>query len=133
MASAAAAKKWPRPFQCWAGVGADEPEVRLVDQGGGLEGLARLLGGQPGGGELAQLVVDEREQVGGGLRVAGRGGVEEAGDVGHAAEHTPPRTRRNRFPGRRPLDPAYFAPSYSHRTGSERNRDDSRFVFGSET
>ena len=58
-----------------------------------------LLGGQPGGGELAQLVVDEREQLGGGLRVAGRGGVEEAGDVGHAAEHTPAGRRRNRSPG----------------------------------
>ena len=43
MASAAAAKKWPRPFQCWALLAADEPQVRLVDQGGGLERLARLL------------------------------------------------------------------------------------------
>ena len=59
------------------GVGrADEPEVRLVDQGGGLEGLAGLLAGQPGGGELAQLVVDEREQLGGGLWVPGRAAAE---------------------------------------------------------
>ena len=64
MASAAAAKKWPRPFHGWARVGADQPEVRLVDEGGGLERLARLLRGQPRGRELAQLVVDEREEVG---------------------------------------------------------------------
>ena len=47
MASAAAAKKWPRLSQCRSAAGADQPEVGLVDQGGGLEGLARLLLGQP--------------------------------------------------------------------------------------
>ena len=83
MASAAAAKKCPRPSNCWS---ADEPQVRLVDQGGGVEGVAGGFGGHARGGELPQLVVDEREQVGGGLAVAGRGGVEEAGHVGHAAE-----------------------------------------------
>ena len=83
MASAAAAKKCPRPFQSRPGSAADQPEVRLVDEGGGLERLARLLPGQPGGGQLAQLVVDEGQQVGRGLRVAGRGGIEELGDVGH--------------------------------------------------
>ena len=70
MASAAAAKKCPRPFQCRGRSPSDQPEVRLVDQGGGLEGLAGLLRGHPRGGELAQLVVDEREQLGGGLGVA---------------------------------------------------------------
>ena len=47
MASAAAAKKWPRPFQCWACSTSDQPQVRLVDQGGGLERLPGLLLGQP--------------------------------------------------------------------------------------
>ena len=56
----------------------DQPQVGLVDQGRGLEGLAGLLLGQPRRGELAQLVVDERQQLGGGVRVAGRGGVENA-------------------------------------------------------
>ena len=88
MASAAAAKKWPRPFQSCGWLAADQPEVGLVDQGGRLERLAGLLRGQPGGGELAQLVVDERQQLGRGLRVAGRGRVEQAGDVGHAGECT---------------------------------------------
>jgi hypothetical protein len=49
---------------------ADQPQVGLVDQGGGAEGLARLLLGQPLGGELAQLVVDQRQQLAGRLRVA---------------------------------------------------------------
>ena len=90
MASAAAAKKCPRPFQSVRLLAADQPEVRLVDQGGGLERLPRLLVGQPGGGEPAQLVVDEREQVGGGLRVAGLDRGQDLGDVGHVAKHTPP-------------------------------------------
>jgi hypothetical protein len=40
--------------------------------------------GLPGGGEVAQLVVDERERIGCGLGVAGRGGVKQDGHVGHA-------------------------------------------------
>ena len=36
MASAAAAKKWPRLFQCWAHVHVHQAQVGLVDQGGGL-------------------------------------------------------------------------------------------------
>ena len=67
MASAAAAKKWPRPSQRLVGR-ADQPEVRLVDEGGRLEGLAGRLGGQPAGGELPQLVVHEREHSAAGGR-----------------------------------------------------------------
>ena len=75
---------------------ADEPEVRLVDQGGRLEGLARGLGGQPGGGQLAQLGVHEGEQVGRGVRIAAGGRVEQAGDVGHGARvHAPERGRKD--------------------------------------
>ena len=80
MASAAAAKKWPRSVECWS---PDQPQVRLVDQGGGVEGVPGVFGGHPRGGELPQLVVDERQQVGRRLAVAGRGGVEEAGHIGH--------------------------------------------------
>ncbi len=40
---------------------ADQPEVRFVDQGGRLEGVADRLGGQTGGGETAKLVVDQRQ------------------------------------------------------------------------
>ena len=44
-------------------VGIDEPQVHLVDQGGGLERLAGLLLRQPLRGELAELVVDQRQQL----------------------------------------------------------------------
>ena len=67
MASAAAAKKWPRLSQSWAWLAVDQPQIRLVDQGRGLERLAGLLLGQPLGGQLAQLVVDQRQELLGGL------------------------------------------------------------------
>jgi len=60
-----------------------------VYEGSRLERLPGLLVGQTRGGELAQFVVDEWQQLGGGLRISGRGVVEELGDVGHAAQHTP--------------------------------------------
>src|SRR5262249_11668411 len=52
-------------------------------EGGGVEGVSRGFGGHARGGELPQFVVDEREQLGGGLAVTGRGGFQEAGHVGH--------------------------------------------------
>jgi hypothetical protein len=67
---------------------ADEPEVRLVDERGGLEGLAGSLLGHPRGGELAQLVVDEREQFLRGAGVALVDGVQDPRDVGHDGKHT---------------------------------------------
>ena len=83
IASAAAAKKWPRLFQCWASSPSDQPEVRLVDQGRRLERLARLLLGQLRCGQLAQLVVDQRQELLGGLGVAVLDGREDARDVVH--------------------------------------------------
>src|SRR5262249_21266221 len=87
----------------------DQAKVRLVDQGRGLERLPGLLARQARGGELAQLVVDEREQLGGGAGVAGLDGGEDFGDVGHAAEYTlardvpRPETRAPPRPGAPPL------------------------------
>ena len=109
MASAAAAKKCPRPSQSCGWTAADQPDVGLVDEGGRLEGVPGLLVGQAGGGELPQLVVDEREQVGRGRRVALLDGVQELGDVGHAAQHTPsdgeprPESEHHRRPARHEL------------------------------
>ena len=54
-----------------------------MDQGRGLERLARLLLGQPLGGQLAQLVVDQRQELLGRLGVALLDGREDAGDVVH--------------------------------------------------
>jgi hypothetical protein len=55
----------------------DQSEVRLMDEGGRLEGLARPLPGEQVGGQSAELGVHEREQGGGGLRVAGGRRVQE--------------------------------------------------------
>ena len=67
MASAAAAKKWPRPSQSRSPPGRPA-QVGLVDQRRGLERLPRLLPGQPLGGQLAEFLVDQRQQF---LRGAG--------------------------------------------------------------
>ena len=40
-----------------------QPQVRLVHQRRGLQRLARLLVGQLGGGQFAQLLVDQRQQL----------------------------------------------------------------------
>ncbi len=48
----------------------DQPEIRLVDQGRGLERLPGLLLRQLHGGQLAQFVVDERQELLGGLGIA---------------------------------------------------------------
>jgi len=48
-----------------------------VDQGGSVKRLARLLAGEVPRGQAAQLVVDQWQQLGGGLRVALLDGVEE--------------------------------------------------------
>ena len=61
----------------------DQPQVRLVDQGGGLERLPGLLLRQPLGGQLAQLVVDQRQELLGGLGVALLDRREDASDVVH--------------------------------------------------
>src|SRR5262249_32325997 len=49
---------------------ADEPEIGLVDQGGGLQRLPGRLLGQPLRGQFPQFVVDERQQLLGSVRVA---------------------------------------------------------------
>ena len=49
---------------------ADEAQIRLVDQRGGLEGLPRGFAGQASGGQPAELLVDQRQQSRGLLRIA---------------------------------------------------------------
>src|SRR5262245_32894211 len=82
-------------------VGVHQPQVSFVHQGGRLEGVAGRLGRQPGGGQFAQLAVDERQEFGRGLRVAGRGRVQQLGDGGHAAQTNRPR-RAGQAPADRP-------------------------------
>jgi hypothetical protein len=69
---------------------ADESDVRLVDEGGRLERLPGRVGGHPGGGELAKIVVDEGEELPGGVWITLFGGGQDAGDLAHGLR-IPPR------------------------------------------
>ncbi len=61
----------------------DESQVCFVDQGGGVECLARGFADHAHRGEHQQLVVKERKQLRRGLAIARRGGLEELGHIGH--------------------------------------------------
>ena len=86
----------------------DEPQVGFVNQRGGVEGVAGGFGGHARGGELPELIVDERQQLSSGAAVAGLGGFEELGDLGHcgsslldtATPIAPPAADNRRVPGR---------------------------------
>jgi hypothetical protein len=65
-----------------------QAEIGLVYQRGCLKCLPRLLLSEARGGKLSQLVVDEWEQIGRGVRVAGHCGIEQTGDIGHGCEDT---------------------------------------------
>jgi hypothetical protein len=61
----------------------DQPQVRLVNQGGGLKRLARLLLRHLPGREFTKLIVDQRQKLSSGVRVALLNGVENMQDIGH--------------------------------------------------
>ncbi len=67
----------------------DQPQVGFVNEGGGVEGVAGSFGRHARGGELPQLIVDERQQLGRGLAVAGLGGIQELRDLGHCGSSLP--------------------------------------------
>ena len=57
-----------------------------MDEGGGVEGLAGPLVGEAGGGEAAELVVDQGQQVGGAHAVgASSGALSALGKTAHEA------------------------------------------------
>src|SRR5262249_28798499 len=60
-----------------------EPEVGLVHQGGGLERLAGLLPGQAMGRQLAQLLIDQRQELLRRVRVALLDGPQDARHLAH--------------------------------------------------
>jgi hypothetical protein len=62
---------------------ADQAEVRLVDQGRGLQRLPRFLVGQPLGRQLPQFVIDQRQELAGGVPVARLDGREGGGNPSH--------------------------------------------------
>ena len=67
-----------------------KPDVGFVDQGGGLEGLARLLVSNLLGRKPPQLVIDEWEELVGGVRVALLEGAEDTGDLVHEVKDSRP-------------------------------------------
>src|SRR5262245_21760461 len=75
----------------------DQTQVGFVNQGGGVERLARLLLGQLLRRQLAQLVVDQRQQLPGCVRIALLDRVEHLRDRVHGL----PPHKPWRFPGRR--------------------------------
>ena len=82
MASAAAAKKWPGCSSAIPGP-CHQPQIGFVDQGRRLERLPRLLPGELLRRQLAQLVVDQRQQLLGGGRVALFNGRQDQGYIIH--------------------------------------------------
>jgi hypothetical protein len=62
---------------------ADQAQVGFVDQGGRLKCFIGLLVGELRRRQLAQLVVDQRQQLLGGVRIARRGGRQDARDLVH--------------------------------------------------
>src|SRR5262249_43518817 len=66
-----------------ARVRVDQPQVRLVNQGGRLQRLAGRFVGEFVRGELTQRVVDQRQQLLRGGRVALLDGGQDARDVTH--------------------------------------------------
>jgi hypothetical protein len=70
------------------GSSADEAEVGLVDEGGGLKRLTGLLLSEFGGGQFAELVIDEGQELLGSVRIARFDLGEDAGDVGHGEQDT---------------------------------------------
>jgi hypothetical protein len=60
-----------------------QPQVGLVDERGGVQGVARSFVGHLGPGHPAQLVVNERPELSGGARVAPLDRAQEMGDFVH--------------------------------------------------
>jgi len=79
MASAAAAKKWPRLFQFCAPLHVHQPDIRFVDQGRGLKRLPGPFVRHLLDRQLAQFVVHLGQQF---LRSDGRRPVQSAQEYG---------------------------------------------------
>jgi hypothetical protein len=94
MASAAAAKKWRRLFQCCARSHVHQAQIRLVDEGRGFEGLAGLLLSEFPGRELAQLLVDEGQELLSGVGIAFLDGGQDACNLAHRRTRTLAKYRR---------------------------------------
>ncbi len=65
-------------------VRADQTQIGFVNEGGGVECLAGRFAGEALRGQLAQLVIDQRQQFIGGLRVAPSGAFQDDRELAHA-------------------------------------------------
>jgi hypothetical protein len=65
----------------------NQPQVHLVDQGRGVERLSRRFMGRVARGQAAVLVVDQRQQLAGGLHIALLGSVQNLGDFAHSGQY----------------------------------------------
>jgi hypothetical protein len=72
-----------------------EAKVGLVNQCRGLEGLPRLLLGQFLRRQLAQFVVDQRQQLRGSVRIAGFDARQDASNFVHGRHQGACSSRRN--------------------------------------
>ena len=63
--------------------GVHQAEVGLVDQGGGLQRLPGILLGQLLSRQFAQLLVDQRQELPRGVRIALLDGGQDACHIGH--------------------------------------------------
>ena len=59
-----------------------------MDEGGRLQGLARRLLRHLRRGQLAELVVNQGQQLVGGLGITGLGAIEDERDLAHATKST---------------------------------------------
>jgi len=66
---------------------ADQPEPCLMDQGCGLEGVAGRFLGHLVRCQLAQFLIDQREQFLCGFAIALLDALKDLGDVAHATEY----------------------------------------------
>ena len=63
---------------------ADESQIRLVHQGGGLQGLSGRLVGQMSGSEFSQFRIHDRQQLGSSACIPSVDGIQNVRDVcGH--------------------------------------------------
>src|SRR6266567_3385065 len=67
-------------------VGIDQAEIGFMHQGGGLEGLPGFFPRDLFRGQFTQLIVDQRQQPLGGLRIALVDGGQESSHVAHEAD-----------------------------------------------
>src|SRR5262249_29727136 len=81
-------------------------QVGFVDQGGGVEGLPGLLLRHLLGSEPAQFVVDQRQELLGGVRIALFDGGQDTCDLAHEEQHNRP---RGDLPASRPPNPLFNA------------------------